>query len=70
MPEMNGFETSEAIRSGADENAGIYIVALTAGVLSEEREHVFKSGANDFLAKPLRVNELVGVIEKAYMFIF
>lgn len=70
MPEMNGFEATETIRSGTDESKDIYIIALTAGVLNEERAHVFQAGANDFLAKPIRVNELVGVIEKAYRFIF
>jgi CheY-like chemotaxis protein len=66
MPEMNGFEASEAIRAGDTPYRNIYIVALTAGVLNEEREHVFQSGVNDFLPKPLRVKDLVAVIETAY----
>ncbi|MGE4489662.1 MAG: Cache 3/Cache 2 fusion domain-containing protein [Kiritimatiellales bacterium] len=66
MPEMNGFEASEAIRASDTPYRNIYIVALTAGVLNEEREHVFQSGVNDFLPKPLRVKDLVAVIETAY----
>lgn len=69
MPEMNGFDAIEAIRKSSEGYQNIYIIALTAGVLGEERDHVFKAGANDFLAKPIRVNELVGVIEKTYRFI-
>jgi len=67
MPEMNGFEAAETIRKGPKEYKDIYIIALTAGVLSEEREQVFKSGMNAFLPKPIRVDELVAVIEKAYI---
>ncbi|MBI9020602.1 MAG: response regulator, partial [Verrucomicrobia bacterium] len=66
MPEMNGFEAAEVIRNGVTEYKDIYIIALTAGVLREEREHVFQSGMNAFLPKPIRVNELVAAIEKAY----
>ncbi|MGE4489661.1 MAG: Cache 3/Cache 2 fusion domain-containing protein [Kiritimatiellales bacterium] len=66
MPEMNGFEASEAIRSGDTPYRNIYIVALTAGVLAEEREHVFQCGVNDFLPKPIRVDELVTAIKKAW----
>jgi signal transduction histidine kinase/CheY-like chemotaxis protein len=68
MPEMNGFDCIRSIRKSPEKYRDIYIIALTAGVLSEERDRVFKAGANDFLAKPVRVNELIGVIEKAYRF--
>lgn len=70
MPEMNGFEAIEEIRKSNEKYKDVYVIALTAGVLSEERERAFKAGANDFLGKPIRVNELVGEIEKAYRFIF
>jgi signal transduction histidine kinase/DNA-binding response OmpR family regulator len=66
MPEMSGFDAAAAIRAGAGEQPDIYIIALTAGVLLEERSRVFECGINSFLSKPIRVTELVAAIKVAY----
>ena len=53
MPEMDGFETAEIIRSN-EKTKHIPIIFVTA--ISKQREHVFrgyKSGAIDYLYKPL-----------------
>jgi CheY-like chemotaxis protein len=39
------------------------VIALTAGVLPEEREAALAAGVNDFLTKPLNLENLVGVLK-------
>lgn len=55
MPIMNGFETLEHIKNNPD-FADIPIIIVTAN--SEEKHKALKLGANDFLAKPIDVEEL------------
>ena len=40
------------------------IVALTAGVLLEEKQQALAAGMNDFIAKPIRAAELREAVQK------
>ena len=54
MPEMDGLEATRAIRlqeEGGPRN--VCIVALTAGVLKEDKDQCFEAGMNAFLTKPV-----------------
>ncbi|MFZ6052639.1 PAS domain-containing hybrid sensor histidine kinase/response regulator [Halocola ammonii] len=51
MPEMDGLEATEAILGEVDPNA--YIVAMTANVLSEDRDRCLEAGMVGFLGKPV-----------------
>jgi PAS domain S-box-containing protein len=56
MPEMDGLEATKLIREmekSMQVKQAVPIVALTAGVLSEQRDTCLKAGMNDFLAKPV-----------------
>ncbi len=57
MPEMDGFEATQGIRSQA-RFATLPVIALTAGVTKEERERCLSSGMNDFIAKPIVAKNL------------
>jgi len=59
MPIMDGFEASEKIRQ-LDLN--IPIIALSAAVMKEDKEHTKKSGMNAHIAKPIDYNELVSTL--------
>ena len=61
MPVMDGFAATKAIRALSEFNR-LPIVAFTALVLDSEKEKMFKSGINAFLAKPLIVGKLFTVM--------
>jgi signal transduction histidine kinase/CheY-like chemotaxis protein len=62
MPEMDGFEAAAAIRSQGSRGSHIPIIAVTAGVLEEDRERCLRSGMSSHLAKPLRKEALFQAI--------
>jgi len=57
MPEMNGFEATEILK-GREETAHIPIVMVTALGSREDRIKGIRSGADDFLTKPVDSEEL------------
>jgi CheY-like chemotaxis protein len=65
MPEMNGYEATERIRSmDVPEAAGIPIVAMSANVFREDIERCLAIGMNDHIGKPLDVRDLHAVLRK------
>jgi CheY-like chemotaxis protein len=63
MPVMDGYEASRQIRSSG-RWPQLPIVALTANAMPEERERCRAAGMNDYLAKPFRLAELMGVLDQ------
>jgi CheY-like chemotaxis protein len=61
MPEMDGLTATTKIRGF---NALMPIVALTAYALPGDSEKAIASGCNDYLAKPIKKEELLLVIRK------
>ncbi len=60
MPEMDGFEAAKAIRELDREDAKtVRIFACTANSFTEERDKAFASGMNDFISKPVDIDELL-----------
>jgi signal transduction histidine kinase/ActR/RegA family two-component response regulator len=63
MPKKNGFETTVEIRK-LDRSGAPPIIALTAGILIEEKEKCLKSGMNDYISKPINITDLETVLHK------
>jgi len=65
MPEMDGEQATLAIREQWPAERQPRIIALTANVLSEDRERYLALGMDDYLAKPIRVSELCRVLNES-----
>ena len=65
MPDMNGFEATAAIR-GRERETGNHlpIIAMTAHAMPEDRERCIAAGMDSYIAKPLKVAELIEVLER------
>lgn len=64
MPVMDGFDATAEIRSGSDAIKGITIIALTANVMTGDRERCLAAGMNDYLGKPVNERDLEKVLMK------
>lgn len=62
MPGLDGFDATRRIRKLPNANAAAPIVALSAGVLDEEVERCRQAGMNQFLAKPVRTEDLAKLL--------
>ncbi|OUR86391.1 hypothetical protein A9Q92_05730 [Methylophaga sp. 42_8_T64] len=61
MPVMDGHEAMKKIRE-QDQYKDLPVIALTALAMSEDRAKCIKSGANDYLAKPLDMDKLLSMM--------
>ncbi len=64
MPEMDGEETTSAIRNMGGKFATQAIVALSANVIETARIALLEAGVNDFLNKPIEMSELGKILRK------
>jgi signal transduction histidine kinase/DNA-binding response OmpR family regulator/HPt (histidine-containing phosphotransfer) domain-containing protein len=59
MPEMDGLEATRAIHHDWPADRRPYIIAMTANVTAQDRETGLAAGMDDYMSKPIRVEELV-----------
>ena len=65
MPEMDGFEATARIREAeASSTRKTWIIAMTANAMEGDRDRCLEAGMDDYLAKPLQLNDLVRVLER------
>jgi PAS domain S-box-containing protein len=64
MPGMDGMDTTKAIRDLGGRFSSVVIIALTANAMAEAREQLLRAGMNDFIAKPIIINELQAILRK------
>jgi len=64
MPEMDGLDATREIRKLVNVPQP-HIVAMTANAMEGDREMCIAAGMNDYISKPIRVNELVEALLKA-----
>jgi CheY-like chemotaxis protein len=66
MPEMDGLEATKQIRQTLSAAQQPRIVALTANALVGDREHYLANGMDDYLSKPVRIEALVEILDRAF----
>jgi PAS domain S-box-containing protein len=65
MPNMDGLAATRAIRLGERETGRhVPITAMTANAFAEDREACLAAGMDDYLSKPVRLNNLRAMIER------
>ena len=62
MPEMDGLEATQFIREHM--NLQPIIIAMTANAMNEDRETCINAGMDDYLSKPMKLAELINLLEK------
>jgi CheY-like chemotaxis protein/anti-sigma regulatory factor (Ser/Thr protein kinase) len=65
MPELDGLDATRLICERWPEETRPHIIAMTANALPEDREACFAAGMNDYVAKPIRAEELVAALKRA-----
>lgn len=63
MPELDGIEATKRIIKSQPSETRPRIVALTANAMRGDRERCLQAGMDDYLLKPLRVDELTKVLD-------
>jgi PAS domain S-box-containing protein len=64
MPEMDGYETTRAIRRREGSDGHSIIIAMTAHAMKGDRERCLEAGMDDYLAKPINPDDVLRVIGK------
>jgi CheY-like chemotaxis protein len=62
MPEMDGMEATRIIRSS--ERKQPTIIAMTANAMEKDRQLCLESGMDDFLSKPIKLEDMISTIKR------
>jgi PAS domain S-box-containing protein len=65
MPEMDGLEATKIIKRNVNGKQQPYIIAMTALAMEGDRERCMEAGMDDYISKPIRVDELIASLENS-----
>jgi CheY-like chemotaxis protein len=63
MPEVDGYEATRSLRSGG---SNAWVIAMTANAMQGDREICLAAGMDDYITKPVRINELEAALNRAF----
>jgi two-component system sensor histidine kinase/response regulator len=66
MPNMDGLEATRRIRNATSSkiNSRIPIIAMTAHAMKGDRENFLAAGMDDYISKPINVDEVLNILNK------
>jgi CheY-like chemotaxis protein len=64
MPEMDGYTATAEIRKRQGSNGRVAIIAMTAEVMEGYRERCIAAGMDDFIAKPVRLDNMIDALKR------
>ena len=64
MPQLNGYEATDAIRAMDRPDAGLPIIAMTADAYSDDIQRCLDHGMNAHVAKPIDIDEVARILKK------
>lgn len=65
MPEMDGIEATHGIRRELPQARQPHIIAMTANAIVGDRERYLNAGMDDYVSKPIRLEELIASLEQS-----
>jgi CheY-like chemotaxis protein len=63
MPEVDGLEATRTIRQQTVRQP--FIISMTANAMQDDKEACIAAGMNDYVSKPIKLEELMTALEKA-----
>ena len=61
MPELNGYMANSMIKKI---NPKLPVIAQTAYALANEKQKILNEGFDDYLSKPIRINDLINLLKE------
>jgi signal transduction histidine kinase/CheY-like chemotaxis protein len=65
MPELDGLEATRRITNRWTSSLRPTIIAMTASAMQSDREAALAAGMDDYITKPIRVEELISALDQA-----
>jgi signal transduction histidine kinase/CheY-like chemotaxis protein/HPt (histidine-containing phosphotransfer) domain-containing protein len=65
MPELDGLEATRRIRDETPREAQPCIIAMTANAMPGDRERCLEAGMDDYVSKPVQVEQLIAALRKS-----
>jgi signal transduction histidine kinase/DNA-binding response OmpR family regulator/HPt (histidine-containing phosphotransfer) domain-containing protein/PAS domain-containing protein len=66
MPEMDGLEATRTLRRELPKMRQPHVIAMTANAMQGDREMCLAAGMDDYVSKPIRIEELVEALSKSH----
>ena len=66
MPEMDGFETAEAIIQQIPQQRRPHIIAVSSSSAKSDKERILTLGMIDFIHKPIKISTIENALERHF----